>query len=74
MFESRENTTVSAAFLCKAVCISDVINKADMCGKSIAYVTSQPFSAHDWSKSEPTWLLPEELKFEAKNTFLYKYQ
>ena len=36
-----ENLTVRAAIVWSAVCISDVMNKAGMCGKSIKYVTSQ---------------------------------
>ena len=48
-----------AAILCPAVCISDVINKAKTCGKSINYVTNI------------TWLRPEELQFEAKGLLPY---
>ena len=33
MFESRKNTTVSAVIMCPVVCISDVMNKMEMCGK-----------------------------------------
>ena len=44
MFESFNTMTVCAAILCPAAaCISDVINKAGMCGKSAKNVTSQPF-------------------------------
>ena len=41
---------MNAAILCPAVCISDVINKADIkfCGKSIEYGTSQEFSVLHW--------------------------
>ena len=38
MFESRDNSTVSAAILCPAVCISDVMTKAGVDDKSIKYV------------------------------------
>ena len=41
--ESSENTTMRAAVLCPAVCISDVM-KARMCSKST--LTSHPFCAH----------------------------
>ena len=41
-FESRENATVSFATLCSAVCMNDVMNKADMRGKSIKHVMGQP--------------------------------
>ena len=34
---------ISAAILCPAVC--DIMKKTGMCGKSINYVTSHPFSA-----------------------------
>ena len=35
-----QNTTMRAAILRPAICISDVINKAKICGKSINYVTN----------------------------------
>ena len=41
--ESHENTAVSAAILCPAVCISDVMNKPRTCVKIIKYVMSQQF-------------------------------
>ena len=68
MFETYENTTMSAAIFCPAVCVSDVMNKASMCVRSIKYVRSQPFSALHW-QMEPIWLLPEEVIFEAENYF-----
>ena len=34
---------MSASILCPAVCISDVMNKACVCGKRNSYVISQPF-------------------------------
>ena len=37
-FENRKNTTLSAAIFCPAVCISDVINRAGMCGKCVRYI------------------------------------
>lgn len=46
--ESCRHMTVSAGFLCPAVCLSDVINKARMCGRSIDYINSQPVSAGRW--------------------------
>ena len=48
MFKNRENTIVSAAILYSAVSISDIRNKARMCGKTLKYVTSQLFSALRW--------------------------
>ena len=48
MFESCKNMTTNAAVLCPAVLISDVMNKAGLCGKSIKYIMSQPFSALHW--------------------------
>ena len=44
MFESRENTAVSAAVLCLD-CIFDVMNKAGMSGTSAYYVKGLPPSA-----------------------------
>ena len=37
MFESHENVTLSAAILYPAVCITDPMNQASMCGKSIRW-------------------------------------
>ena len=46
-FASHKNTTVSAAILWPVACVSDIKNKADMCGKSIQYIMSWPFpTAH----------------------------
>ena len=39
---------MSAAILCPAVWISDVVNKASMCGKGIENVMIQPFYALHW--------------------------
>ena len=36
-------TTMSAAIVCSAVCISDVINNAGIGSKVIKYIMSQPF-------------------------------
>ena len=47
-FLVRENVTLSAAILCLAVCITDVTNKAGLCGKSIKYVTRHAFCALHW--------------------------
>ena len=41
--ERHENMAMSAAILCPAVCISDVMNKPRTCVKTIKYVMSQPF-------------------------------
>ena len=62
---SRESTSESAAILCRAACVSDVIKKAGMCGRSAKYVTNEVFVS-TLVKKEPTWLLPEELRLEAK--------
>ena len=68
-FESHENTNdYDCLCLYPAVCISDVRKKAGICGKSIKYVTSLPFSCSASVKGEPRWLRAEELKFEAKST------
>lgn len=45
MPESCQITTVSAAILCSAICISDVMNKEEMSDESVKhYITSQPLS------------------------------
>ena len=36
--KSCKNMTVSAAMLCLALCVSEVMNKASMCGNTINYV------------------------------------
>ena len=47
--------------------MSDIINKAGMCGKGVKYVTTQPFLfCFSMVKSEPTWLRPEKFQFEAR--------
>ena len=40
-FESRKNTTMSAVIMCPVVCISDVMNKMEMCGKKY-YIRHKP--------------------------------
>ena len=40
---SRQNTVVSAAILCSAMGVGDVINKLSVSGRSIKYVMSQLF-------------------------------
>ena len=47
-FKSHKNRTMNDVMLCPAVCVSDVINLANMCGKSVRYVTSQRFGAIHW--------------------------
>ena len=44
-FGNRENTAVSAAILCLALCALDVIRNVGMSGTSVYYVLSPPFSA-----------------------------
>ena len=39
-----ESMSMSAAILCQTVWISDIINKAGMCGESIKYIAIQLFS------------------------------
>ena len=55
--------SVSAVFWSLAARLSDVMNDAGMCGKSIKYVTSQPLCSSS-VKSELARLRIEELKFE----------
>ena len=66
--------TMSAAILCPAVCTSDVINKAGMCGKCIKYVTSQRFSAfyERTNMAAPCWEF-EEKKEEKKGRKKHLY-
>ena len=45
MFESHGNRTESDVILCPAISDCDITNKGGMCGKSVHYITSQPFSA-----------------------------
>ena len=56
--------SLSAAILCSSVCVSDVINKAGMCGRNIKHVTSHPFCCCcvSLAKSKPIWLSPKERK------------
>ena len=49
-------------FLSQAV---SEVNKASMCDGSVQYVMSQSFAASSLVKSEPAWLHPEVLGFEA---------
>ena len=37
----------------------------------VSIITSQPFFCSSLAKSKPTWLCPKELRFKAKNYFLY---
>ena len=61
--------TVGAAVnMCPVVCISDVINKTGMPGKSVKYVTSRP-SPPLLVKNEPNQ--HEELRLEAKEKLLF---
>ena len=61
--------TVGAAVkMCPVVCISDVINKTGMPGKSVKYVTSRP-SPPLLVKNEPNQ--HEEFRFEAKEKLLF---
>ena len=41
-----------------------ILNKAGMCGKSISYSHEPTFFCFSLLKSKPTWLPPEELRFE----------
>ena len=43
MFESRENTTESAAIFRFAVCINDITSKTGKWGNSVKYVLGQLF-------------------------------
>lgn len=74
-FESPENTAVSTAILCLAVCVCDSLNKVH--GKSVHYIFSptHPFFflsfCSSFVRSKPTWLHPDKLKFEGEKYFFY---
>ena len=42
--------TLSTAVLCLAVCVFDIINKTAMCGTSVDYIITQPFSCSSLAK------------------------
>ena len=67
MFKSRENTAMNAAILCPAVCLSDVINKAEKHGNVhvVANVHEPTIFCLSLVKNKPTWLHWGELKFDA---------
>ena len=48
MFGKKEKRSLIAAVLSFAVCISDIMNKFVMCGRSVEYVLGQPFSTLHW--------------------------
>ena len=60
---------MSAASLCPAVSISDVMNKAGLYGKRISQSQANLFCS-SMVKSDLTWLHPEEIMFEAKKYFV----
>ena len=62
--------SISSPFCDKlTACISDTMNKAGTCGYSIT--RHEPaLICFSLVESEPLWLRPEELKFEAENVFL----
>ena len=63
--EIREDTVVSDAILCPAVCVCDVMNKAGMCGSGVYYVMSQPCSGKERIQHTITTEVPhEEFKME----------
>ena len=65
--ESHENTTVSAAILSPAICISEVTKKNGYCkAKSIKYFMNQIFLPHT-VKSEPAWLTPRNSTLSQKD-------
>lgn len=62
---------VSMSILCPMVCISDAINKASMCSRSINdQIRHRPTLSFSLVKSKPIQQHNEELKFEAKKYFL----
>ena len=68
VFESCENISMAAAILCPAVCVSDLMNKARMSGKSIKFDLSQPCQLFMGKEQTNMWLHPEELRCKAEHT------
>ena len=62
--------TMSAAILCLAVCISNVIKKAGMCGKNIQGIIIQPIFSSSPGKNEQTRVCPE-VTFQAKTGYFF---
>ena len=79
MLKSRENTAMNAAILCPAVCLSDVINKAEKHGNVhvVANVREPTIFCLPLVKNKTTWLHGGELKFDAPPSerafLLYQY-
>ena len=69
-FEGFEMTTVSAAILCPAVCVSDVIRKARLYGKSINYFRNPAFFALIGKGSKPAVFVPGRAQIQSKNMLL----
>lgn len=65
----HENTTMTGAILCPAVCVSDLMNKANVCGKSVDNNSQGNLSCFPLIKSKPVWLGTEDLKFVAVKYF-----
>ena len=59
----HEKTTMTGAILCPAVCVSDLMNKANVCGKSVDNKSQGNLSFFPYIKSKPVQLGSEDLKF-----------
>ena len=72
-FKSRENTAMSSAIFCLAVCVFDMVNKAVIWIVSVYYVMNQPFFSSSFLNSEPAWLRRENLKIYVKQKWRMLY-
>ena len=62
----KTDVSCETAILRPAVCVSDVRNKASMCGKSFEKCHVPAVFCSSLAKSKLTWLCPNELGFEAE--------
>lgn len=67
-FVPRWKITVSAAILCPALHLSDVINKACMYGKSTKYVTRELFSVLNWESLTQNGCAPKSSNSKQNNS------
>ena len=58
---------MTATILCQAARVFDMMNETGMCGGSVTYIMSQPFSALYTSERQTSMTVPEELSTEAND-------
>ena len=71
MSESHENTTVNAAILCLSVCVSDIMNKASTCDRSVYYIKQQPFLFFV-DKEQTSMAVPLGAEIGSKNVLMLR--